>query len=55
MSGVAAGTSGATSASTKADPVAAACLIIRPAFAHGEELVWNRTRATMEPSPGSVW
>ena len=55
MSGVVAGTSGATRASTKADPVAADCLIITPALAHAAELVWYRTRATIVPSPARVW
>jgi len=55
MSGVAAGTSGVTRASAKGAPVAVDCRIIRPALAHGEEFVWNRTRAMIVPSPASDW
>ena len=48
-------TSGATRASTKADPEVGDCLIITPALAQELELVWYRTRAVMVPSPASVW
>src|SRR6516165_6084435 len=54
-SGVLGLTSGATSASTKFAPATVDCLIMSPALAHGEELDWYRTRATMEPSPVIVW
>src|SRR5271165_2711566 len=44
-------TSGATRASTNGDPAVAACLIMTPAFAQAEGLVWYLILATIDPSP----